>query len=199
MMRAADPGRGAVRVLRATGLATVALGLAAAAHLTGGGSLPGLAPAVGLFGLAAASSAVLTAQRIRPVAVLAWLGLAQLGLHWAFGALTQASGTTSTVGHHATSADLLVASRTVTAEHDHGTTMLVAHVLATLFTAAAVARGEDLLWTIWGLLAPRLPAQPVPGPRPVGPGVSSWSPGPASREPAGHPDVRGPPAALVSN
>ncbi len=199
MMRAADPGRGAVRVVRATGLATVTLGLAAAAHLTGGGSLPGLAPAVGLFGLTAAGGAVLTARRIRPLAVLAWLGLAQLAAHWAFGALTSASGATSTAGHHAASADLLVAPSTVTVEHDHGTTMLVAHVLATLFTAAAVARGEDLLWTIWGLLAPRLPAQPVPGPRPAGPVVSSWSPGPASRKPAGHPGVRGPPAALVSD
>ena len=82
----ADPAGGGVRALRAGVLAAVTLGLAAAAHVVGGGQVPGLPVLAVALGPLALGSALLTRRRLGPIALLAWLAPVEAILHGLFAA-----------------------------------------------------------------------------------------------------------------
>lgn len=211
--RGPDPSRGGCRAARAAVLALVALALGSAAHVVGGGVLPGPVGLVGLFLGLGGGAALVTSRRLRPALLVGWLGAAQAGLHLALSALASPSvpavpmapglsGFASqqvgaATGHqHGLSLAALdhagaVAGPAGLFGHD-GAVMLAAHAAATVLTALALARG-DALWWLLRSLGPALPRQALRLPRPV-PALTIGAPTrrPARRWPA-QPHPRGPP------
>lgn len=139
--------RGAVRASRAVLLGGSSLLLATAAHLAGGGTLPGtgvLTVAGFALGLLAV---VLTRRRVRLPVLLAALVPQQLLLHLLFGTAAAVGGCGPGQAHHAGSA--------LTCMPAHGAVpmgyswpMVVVHVVATLATAWLLARGEAWCWRL---------------------------------------------------
>jgi len=166
-----ESGQAGVRVLRATALAAVTVGLALVAHLLAGGARPGpttLAQAVAVLALVMA----LVAGRARTTAgLLIGLGGAQLLLHQWFALATpgECAGHLATEylpgGHLLTSVlpwQLLEqTARACATTGDATATMLavavVTHALAALLTSALATRGEALLACAVALVRPTLP------------------------------------------
>lgn len=169
------PDGGRLRLLRAGTLAVVMLALAALAHLLGAGALPGPGVLAVLLGLVLATCLTASARRLGAGSIGAILGGGQLALHGAFtvlgttGADPASLGHVVGSGHHAvlvTHAAQVAGDTHLTATHawpahaaagGHGhlsLTMLLAHVLATVVTAAVLARGERALWLLASWLAP---------------------------------------------
>ncbi len=163
-----SPGHGRARSARAALLASVVLTLALVGHRLGGGALPTLAAVGGLWVALVGPCAVLARGRLRWPTLVSVLGTGQAGLHLAFGALTAApspiaSGMPSGHDHMA-----LHGIPTLGAD----ASMTLAHLGATVVTAALLAWGERALWALWE----RLRARPLPT------GVASPS---APRRPVG--------------
>ena len=205
-------------MVRAGILGSASLLLAAGAHLIGGGQLPGLPVLAFLVLMAAPVVLFVTARRCRLPRVLTALGVEQVLLHAALsvtaGASTCGVSVVTASGHHAivvTGGTCGSISATGAAHmppaglppgsmaHLMGSwPMLAAHLVATLLTAAVLARGEAALWALADRIVPRsLPsARPVavearpagPGAAVLGPVLSWWADGTSPR---------GPPARVV--
>lgn len=144
-----QPTLGSARIVRAGVLGTATLALTASAHLFGGGRLP--EPWVLVF-VALATGALataMTAGRCRLIPLIAALGGMQFVVHTLFGAM---SGPTLHAPGAMSSTDYLAAAvcgtmATGGASH-FGVTMLLGHGIATLATAALLARGEAWLFSL---------------------------------------------------
>ena len=221
--RGPDPSRGGCRAARAAVLALVALALGSAAHVVGGGVLPGPVGLVGLFLGLGGGAAMVTSRRLRPALLVAWLGAAQVGIHLTLSTLATPSlpalpiGPTGLAMTMPAGAGGLAAQQVgAAAGHRHGLSlaaldhagavagpsglfghagavMLAAHAVATVLTALALARG-DALWWLLRSLGPALPRPSLRLPRPV-PALTIGAPTrrPTRRWPA-QPHPRGPPA-----
>lgn len=176
----AAPSRGRVRLLRWAALGGSSMALAAAAHLIGGGRLPGvgvLTLAGALVGLVALTA---TVRRLRFPVLLGVLGAEQLGLHYLFSVASTLSpvGCVMTHGvatHQAVSvggAGVLScalapggAAPAMTSGSTADALMLAGHVLATLATAWVLARGEAWLWRLTERVIVAAAAAPCRRPR----------------------------------
>jgi hypothetical protein len=149
-----------VRLLRAAVVSTVILALSAAAHAVGGGALP---QPVFMFGLAALTMLAATAgirRSLNVPSLVAVLAAGQFVLHHAFVLLSTPGSCTPVPehlhhgGHAVTScvADQLVSHES--ASGGIGAAMLLAHMAATLATAALIARGEEALTATAAWLRP---------------------------------------------
>ncbi len=137
---------GWARLARAGVFGGSSLFLATAAHVAGGGTLPGagllVLTAIGL----ALASVTLTARRLRVGVLLVALGLEQLLLHLIFHtATTAATCAAVAMPGHAMSTAAMCGSGSSTSA---GWPMLLGHLLAVLATAWLLARGERWLWTV---------------------------------------------------
>lgn len=164
-----SPGRGAVRVVRATVLTGLVILLTAAAHRLGGGEAPGLL-SLAVLALGAWPVALLsTGRRLRPTALLAGLGAGQVLGHgllaWLGGAAVSGPASIECLTHAAHERfgrGCLDTSLTpAVSAHAHqpspGGWMLGAHVLATVIAALLVARGEQVLWRVLDLVLRTVP------------------------------------------
>ena len=153
-----DPLAGTARVVRVVALGGCTLLLAAGAHTLGGGALPG-AGALSAYGLVLGLlGVVFTNRRLRFPTLLAILTLQQAGLHLLFHASSAVHGCDlsgaahpdlsmpgmSTTGCGATTATDLASGLGMWM----GWPMLLAHLGATLLTAALLARGEVWCWRL---------------------------------------------------
>lgn len=146
-----DLTRGWVRLTRAGILGGASLFLASAAHLLGGGALPG-AGLLALTGVGLALSAVsLTARRRGFGGLLVALAVQQVVLHLLFHASTTASTTGSACatvlmpGHVMAPSSVCASGAAATGA---SWTMVVAHTLAVVLTGWLLARGERWLWQL---------------------------------------------------
>jgi hypothetical protein len=165
-----SPTRGTLRLVRASSLGVVALGLALAAHLAAGDAAPGpvvlllLAVSVGLTAL------LLTGVRLSPVRVVVSLAAMQVVLHEAFmwlnaPAVCLTPGLSASAGGHMGMVQggqpvLKCATGMSHAGMGHSSmfaavAMLGAHVAATAVMAALLAYGERVMWFLAGWVRPR--------------------------------------------
>ncbi|MEZ0165783.1 hypothetical protein AB2L27_13565 [Kineococcus sp. LSe6-4] len=172
----AGPVRGTWRRVRAGAVAATVLGLAAGAHLSAGGHLPGpfLLLAVGL--VLVAVCLLLAGRRFSWPVLAALLGGGQVALHTVFAACSGPAATVVGTGHHQS----LAFTGATAASADPGAAMTCAHVAATALALGALLHGESLLWSVWAWLRPvvrllvRLvrtvaPRPVVPAPEPARP------------------------------
>ena len=201
----ADPASGGVRALRAAVLAAVTLSLAAAAHVVGGGEVPGLSVLVIAVVPLALGSALLTRSRLGALSVLAWLAPVEALLHGFFGATASDHLATEFSGGHGHGAAVAgmpltesMGSTSLVAASGAGHAgvgMLVAHAVATVLTGFALSHGERVLWLLWESLRPTLVMAPVPlrrAPALLVAGAAAGMPSPA---PLRFSSPRGPPFA----
>jgi hypothetical protein len=144
--RSRELTHGWVRLVRAGIVGGASLTLATAAHVLGGGALPG-AGLLAVTGVGLALAAVsLTARRLRFEMLLAVLSVEQLLLHLLFHASTTMAGcaTVTMPGHTMAPTSVCVDGGAATT----GWSMLVAHAVAVAATAGLLARGERWLWRV---------------------------------------------------
>lgn len=139
-------------------ISTVIVLLAASAHVAGGGDLPGLPVLLALVAMTMLATTLATRFKVNLMAMSALLGASQLILHEAFTVLAPV-GAAGPSGHHHPGTELLTPVLDP-ATHLHepgtgaGTLMLLAHALATIASAVALAKGEDALWQLAAWLRP---------------------------------------------
>lgn len=159
------PTAGWARLARAGVVGGSSLTLASAAHVAGGGALPGAGLLV-IAGVAVALVAVsLTGRRLRFAVLLTVLCVEQVLLHLLFHAATTTARcvAVSMPGH--AMPDVCGAGSGATA---YGGSMLLGHLLAVVATAWLLARGEGWLWRTvdrvhrWAGLALRRLRRPRP-------------------------------------
>ncbi len=167
------PDRGRLRLLRAGTLAVVMISVAALAHVLGGGALPGGGVLAVLLGLVLVTCLVASGRRLEGLSIGAILGGGQLALHEAFALLGTTGADAASLGHVVGSghhAVLVTHAGQAGSGHHLSLSMLLAHALATVVTAAVLARGERALWLLAGWLAPvirLLLERPAHWPRPA--------------------------------
>lgn len=167
------PDGGRLRLLRAGTLAVVMISLAALAHVLGGGALPGGGVLTVLLGLVLVTCLVASGRRLGAPSIGAILGGGQLALHEAFALLGTTGADAASLGHVVGSghhAVLVTHAGQAGSGHHLSLSMLLAHALATVVTAAVLARGERALWLLAGWLAPvirLLLERPAHWPRPA--------------------------------
>jgi hypothetical protein len=165
----ATPTTGALRLLRALVVAALVVGLAAGAHVLGGGSLPPGVVTVALVAVALAACVALTGRRIGFPAAVALLAAGQLALHGVFSAFGTAGCTalvpTGVHAHmdHAAHAAYLATAGCGSAAADAtllpvlgAWAMVVAHGLAALACALVVAGAHGALMWLIAWRGPRL-------------------------------------------
>lgn len=172
--------RASFRLFRTGLIGSLVIGFAAGGHLAGGGELPSPAILAALSAVTLVPVAVLTRFRLSFPALVALLGAGQSWLHWAFDALGGAGAAAPAsaalmpghAGHEGAaldpagiSPDALAAAGSAAAGGVHSaasdSVMFAAHAVATLFTAALLARGERVLATLSSWLRP-LTRRPEP-------------------------------------
>ncbi|MBT0769701.1 hypothetical protein KIH74_12255 [Kineosporia sp. J2-2] len=177
-----SPGRGAIRLTRSALFALSAVGLAVAAHASGGErvSVPvavACVPAVMLV------VNLLAARRRGPVSLVLAMGATQAVLHVTLMAAVMSDGCRMAGRHLVTAAGHSSASVTgcdpAMAGHQAADmftlspVMLTAHAVAAALLALLLARGEAAVWALVGCLAHRLALPrlavlpPAAGPLPV--------------------------------
>lgn len=167
------PDGGRLRLLRAGTLAVVMISVAALAHVLGGGALPGGGVLAVLLGLVLVTCLVASGRRLEGLSIGAILGGGQLALHEAFALLGTTGADAASLGHVVGSghhAVLVTHAGQAGSGHHLSLSMLLAHALATVVTAAVLARGERALWLLAGWLAPvirLLLERPAHWPRPA--------------------------------
>jgi hypothetical protein len=173
------PAGGALRVIRTVAITAVIVGLAATAHVAGGGAVPRPLGTAGVVLGTAYVCGWLARRRLSATAIAALLVAGQWTLHHAFDLLqTSVCVPAGRSLHSATHvAEAGCVPGPVTAVEAHAVTpswlMLAAHAVATVVTAVVLATGERALWSLCGLLAALRPALPRPlpavvaGPAPV--------------------------------
>lgn len=145
-----------LRLARTVAWTLAAGGLSTGAHLAAGGGLPSTGGMVLIVGLLLWSGLVLTQWRLGRAAMAVTLGGSQVVLH----ALLSAGHPDPTCavggGHHE-----MVLGCASGAEMSHTSpAMVLAHTVAALLLALVLARGEEAVWFLAGLLRPVLP-QPI--------------------------------------
>ena len=203
-MRTSQP-RSPFHALRSVAMALVIVLLAAGAHVLGGGSLPTAPVLAALITLTGLAATLATRFKLNFAGMAALLGTGQLLLHEAFTALAPLDTTVRTGSHHAGTELLTPALDPATHLHELGATagalMFAAHVVATIVSAAALAKGEDALWQLAAWLRPlvTLPSllfRPDAGATPVSVGAPDvFLPRPWRN--LRQDSRRGPPAAVV--
>ncbi|WP_395400956.1 hypothetical protein ACHMXB_19075 [Arthrobacter sp. UC242_113] len=168
--------RASFRLFRTGLIGSLIIGFAAGGHLAGGGQLPSAAILAALFAVTLVPVAALTRFRLSAPALVSLLGAGQSWLHWALDALggagtaapESAALMTGHAGHPgAITPDVLAAAGSAAAGSVHSAAsdgvMFAAHAVATLCTAALLARGERVLSALASWLRPliRLPEPPV--------------------------------------
>ncbi len=157
------------RRLRAGAVAATVLGLAAGAHLSAGGELPGPFLLAALTLVLVAVCLLLAGRRFSWPVLTALLAGGQAGLHVVFDACAGPAATVAGTGHH----QVLAFAGGPVPSTGAGAGMTFAHVAATALALGALLHGEALLWSVWAWLRPvvRLPVRPVRtvAPRPVVP------------------------------
>lgn len=148
-----------MRLARAGSWAAAALGLSVGAHLVGGGDPPSPGAAALIAVALLWSGFLLTQRRLGRTMLVATLGLSQLLLHAVLTAVEVPSTCAGSGGHHEMAA--MACTSGAPMGHDVSATMLVAHAVAALLLGLVLARGEDAIWQVAGLLWPRLPAPAV--------------------------------------
>lgn len=196
-MEPRPPGR-LPRVLRAGAATTAVLGLAVAAHVEGGGSLPALPVLALLAALLLLVSAALTGRAPGPVRWVGLLGGGQLALHHLLGGLAGTSSCTP-VELHRHHTVLSCGEAAAQVAHGSSTSMVLAHVLATLVSAALLRHGETVLTFLASWLRP-LWETPRAAAVPVAVAPAGSGPGRPARPTAylASPPLRGPPVALAA-
>ncbi|HEX2706097.1 MAG TPA: hypothetical protein VHM65_10085 [Candidatus Lustribacter sp.] len=149
-----SPGSGATRLLRSGVVAASTVALASAAHAQGGGTLPSGPGLAVLTVLTACVVGVGTGRRLGVPAIGAMLGLGQVCLHLALGALGSGAATTAHAMVHGRAVAHLPAAHLAHTTHSSGR-MLLTHALATALTAILLAFGERTLWALWERVRPR--------------------------------------------
>ena len=160
------------RLLRTTLVGATVLGLAAGAHLVGGGTLPAPAIMAAILALHILCSSIATNFRLTPAAMVALLASSQLVLHQGFEMLSHGSTANpapgvAAMGHQAMSpeghASAMMASTTAVSAQGMESIgqaahmsvwMGLAHVAATLTAAGLLTYGENALWSLAGWLRP---------------------------------------------
>lgn len=169
--RVNPPSRGVLWLARAAAWTCAAFGLSVGAHIIGGGTPPSPGVAAGLVAALLWVGLMLTRRRLGPLPLIATLGLTQFLLHAGL-TMTErptacspsATGTGPHAGHDLTLACEASASGAASAltHAEHSTlTMSIGHVLAAVVLGLVLAKGEDAVWFITGLLRPVLPATPT--------------------------------------
>ncbi|WP_433955615.1 hypothetical protein [Janibacter indicus] len=148
-----EPSRGVLRLARTLAWTLAAGGLSTGAHLTAGGGLPSTGGIVLVIGVLLWSGLLLTRWRLGRVALAATLGGAQVVLHTLLSAGHHAPTCAVGGGHHE-----MVVGCAGGAEVSHTSpAMVLAHTVAALLLALLLARGEEAVWFLAGLLRPVLP------------------------------------------
>lgn len=188
------------RALTVTGMI---LGLAAAAHTTGGGRLPSVPVFVLLTALTLLPVTILARRRLSLGTITTVLGAGQLALHAAFAAFPRPAEHCTTAGlaahgHHQAAAvpDCAAGTMALHGVAFPGPAMTAAHILAVAATALLLAHGETLLWRMLDCLTPltiALHARVLPQWTTPAPPRTSFVPRPHPC--MSIPALRGPPAA----
>jgi hypothetical protein len=160
------PAGGALRVTRTLAITAVIVGLAATAHVAGGGAVPRTWGTAGVALVTAYVCGWVARRRLTAPAIVAVLAGGQWALHHAFDLLQ--TSVCVPVGHAVHSAAHVAAANCAPgltgAVQTHaaapGWAMLAAHAVATAVTAVALTAGERALWALCDLFAAFRPAIP---------------------------------------
>jgi hypothetical protein len=184
---------------------TVAVALAACAHVLSGGQLPGSGILVAVLALTGLACTAATRLRLRFPAAAVLLGAGQLALHEAFTAFGGTGSGAPVAGPHQHGPAAFPHGTLTHLQHHEpdsplAVLMLTGHALATLACALLLAKGEDALWALAAWLRPlvQLPSPATPD-AVAAPAAAGWPADPAPRPWRNlRPDSRrGPPAAVV--
>ncbi|MGY4544025.1 hypothetical protein ACVWY0_003968 [Arthrobacter sp. UYNi723] len=172
--------RAPFRLLRTAAVAVSVLSMAAAAHVFGGGRLPPVSVLAACAALVVLGVVLLTRWKLRTPVLFGVLAAGQVLLHAAFSFLSETAplDAASALHRHFAVTDAAPVHAGGGA-HTHlpwdlEPPMLTAHIIATLVTAAVLAKGEAALWALEAWLrpfpgvtvAPVLPVAVVPAPLP---------------------------------
>lgn len=159
------------RLLRTVVVGSTIFGLAAGAHLLAGGTLPA-APIMGaIVALHLLCSTIATKFRLTPAVMVSLLASSQTVLHQIFSLLSHGTHDGAAGGvpgldmaaHHGMSAPDMAALMLAHASSGMevgahagpmSTSMMAAHIAATLLTAGLLAYGENALWSLANWLRP---------------------------------------------
>jgi hypothetical protein len=209
---------GPLRLFRAALVTSLAVSLAVAGHVLGGGQLPGIATLAGSAAVLLAPAAWLARRQLSFAALFGVLGAGQLMLHTAFTALSAGAsclpqpplsrlpwtqlpltqlpltGGLAHGGHAGLSCSAAMESMPM-GDGGDSPAMLAGHLLATLATAWLLRSGEAALWQLLAWLRPLIRL-----PRPAGFTPATHRPGAwptvfvaARRRNLRHDTLRGPP------
>lgn len=197
------PVRGALRLARVGALGGGSLLLATLAHLGGGGRLPAAWVLVVTGLLLGVVAVTLTARRCRFGLLLAALALQQGLLHLLFDSASRVVPGCSPLAMPAGHAEhgALQTCAMATAMHPvlPGWAMWGGHLLATLLTAALLARGEAWLWQAADRVVAVATAAPVARPQTRPARVSAAGPfATPARRARGAAGPRGPPLGCLT-
>ena len=209
--------RGPLRLFRAALVIALAVSLAVAGHVLGGGQLPGIGTVAVTAAVLMAPAAWLARRQLSFTVLFALLGAGQLTLHTAFAAfspgasclpqlpfsqlssgLTPPTGGLTHYGHGGLNCTAAVETVAM-GDGANSPAMLAGHLLAMLATAWLLRRGEAALWQLLAWLRPL-----VRLPRPFGFTPASHRPAAwptvfvaAHRRNLRHNTLRGPPLAAL--
>lgn len=199
------------RLLRTCFIGATVLGLAAAAHVLGGGSLPGPGIMAALLALHTLCSTVATTFRLGLPAMTGLLAASQLVLHGAFDAFSATVPLVDVPGgghnHSLSAVDQSAAMLHAAGAMGSGMGAMghaaalsgwmgPTHVAATIATAVLLSQGENALWALANWLRPLCRTAAVVPPLPARPADPRLVPAPLPRQPWRNlrPDTRrGPP------
>jgi hypothetical protein len=139
-MTRAVTGWDGVRALRLTAFAVAATCLALGSHVIAGGRVPGALPTLVACAFPGIAGAVLTRRRRGPVDILVVLGVVQLAMHEVFAAPGEPTHAAGAMPPHCQGVGC------------GGAVMLLAHLVATVATAALLARGEQVVHVLMPLV-----------------------------------------------
>jgi hypothetical protein len=209
--------RGPLRLFRAALVTSLAVSLAVAGHVLGGGQLPDIAALAGSAAVLLAPAAWLARRQLSFATLFGVLGAGQLMLHTAFTALSPGAsclpqlplsqlpltllpltGGLAHSGHAGLSCSAAMESMPM-GEGGDSLAMLAGHLLATLAVAWLLRSGEAALWQLLAWLRPL-----VRLPRPAGFTPARYRPGAwptvsiaAHRRNLRHETLRGPPRTAL--
>jgi len=209
--------RGPLRLFRAALVTSLAVALAVAGHMLGGGQLPDVTTLAGTAAALLAPTAWLARRQLSFATLFGVLGAGQLMLHTAFTALSPGAsclpqlplsqlpltllpltGGLAHSGHAGLSCSAAMESMPM-GDGGDSPAMLAGHLLATLAIAWLLRSGEAALWQLLACLRPLIRL-----PRPAGFTPATYRPGAwpavsiaAHRRNLRHDTLRGPPGTAL--